>query len=57
MLTFWLSFLVILLVVLAMSIGVLCGRRPLVRGCAHLLDLGGSCAGCSKRRQRDGDCA
>ena len=56
MLTFWLSFLVILLVVLVMSVGVLCRRPPLVRGCAHLMDLGGSCAGCSKRRRRDGDC-
>ena len=55
--TFLLALAVIAGVLLAMSIGVLCGRRPLERGCAHLLDTDGGCAGCEWRRRDDGDCA
>lgn len=57
MTTFLVAFVVIVLVLLAMAIGVLCGRGPLVRGCAHLMGLGGGCATCERRRQDDGDCA
>ena len=56
MMTFLIALLLIVLVFLAMGIGVLCGRRPLVRGCAHLMGLDGTCAGCERRRQGDGDC-
>ncbi|MHC5010945.1 MAG: hypothetical protein ACYTG6_08350 [Planctomycetota bacterium] len=55
MTTFLLAFLVVLLVFLAMGIGVLCGRGPLTRGCAHLGGFEDTCAGCRQGRQRDGD--
>lgn len=45
------------LVFLAMGVGVLCGRRPLKRGCARLVGPEDACAGCERRRSKDGDCA
>ena len=53
--TFLLTLAVIACTVLAMSIGVLCGRRPLGRGCARGLESGGACAGCERRRRSDDD--
>ena len=57
MTTFLITFIVFILVLLAMGIGVLCGRKPLERGCARLTGFGSACAGCERRRQGDGDCA
>ena len=53
--TFLLALAVVACTVLAMSIGVLCGRRPMQRGCAGELENCGACAGCDRRRPDDGD--
>jgi len=57
MTTFLIAFGLIVIVFIAMGIGVLCGRRPLKRGCSRLVGFDGGCAGCERRRSEDGDCA
>ena len=57
MTTFLITLVVIVLVLLAMGVGVLCGRGPPARGCAHIMGLDDACVSCRQRRQGDGDSA
>lgn len=56
MLLFLVSFLVISLAVLAMALGVILGRRPVISGCQSLkLGGAGGCEVCRERGTRPSD--
>lgn len=55
MTTFLISLALILLAMLGLGIGVLCGRPPLGRGCARVVDPCAGCGGCAEGGAGDGD--